>query len=281
MFNIIYLYGIALEDDTQNVFNAHTITKIHITPFESKIKEHLVIEPSLALSSPRINYMIDDENLITFANNSTCLYIHIQPEGVNLEYKNIYEFMFFCRATKNTNNYYYMGTVNTAKNNEFQRICDIAKNNRPYNIVSGGKVEKWDKKIIFNILVACHILKEYNDANFLSQETKTREGYGDIKIQQIVSNGNHIIKDSKKGWVFNPSTMFIGQVIDFYGINSQFAGIDSLHNFAEDAEYRFILATMLKNVLESFLSNNETLSKKNNSVSSLIDNIVDITNQHL
>ena len=50
-------------------------------------------------------------------------------------------------------------------------------------------------------------------------------------------------------------------IIDYYRIESSFAGPNSQLNFAGDAEYRLMVATYLFNVLKAFVIANDGLAK--------------------
>jgi hypothetical protein len=172
-------------------------------------------------------------------------------------YSDIYEFIFTCRVTKLTENYFFQGVPESIA--ELETKSRMLGGNGLYNIVSGDKIPPSilpnDRHLIVQYLsIKLHYFYEY-----------MRSGLGKTKILQssqstqprIVSAGGHMFEEGQ-GWVVNVSNIPIGMLIDYYRIESGINGMDGQISFTNDPEYRYTVYKRLKEVLITFIRHNAT-----------------------
>jgi hypothetical protein len=172
-------------------------------------------------------------------------------------FSDIYEFIFTCRASKLTENYFFIGTPGSIEYLEDNAI--MLGSDKLYNIVSGDKIPTTISPRGLSIItqylcIELHYFHEY-----------VRSGLNKTKILQsnhtsqprIISAGGHLFTEDQ-GWVVNVSNIPIGTLIDYYRIESGINGVDGQLAFTRDPEYRYTVYKRLKEVLVTFIRHNTT-----------------------
>jgi hypothetical protein len=164
-------------------------------------------------------------------------------------YSDIYQFMYSCRASKRTNNFYYLGTIDNHKT--FEEIKEILSQKKTYNIVSGEQlptnITNEEKKIIAKYLMeGLHTFWLFTNASMNDTKNITVNGQ-----RKVVSNKVHIFKKGDD-WALNMSNIFVGILIDYYQITSGIEGVNAQLSFADDSEYRLLVYQYMKLVFLSF-----------------------------
>jgi hypothetical protein len=166
-------------------------------------------------------------------------------------YEDIYEFVFECRASKLTENYYYLGVP---KNQE-ELESKARKLGDPdlYNIVSGDKLpDRYDRFIARYLKLLLHYFVMYVKANL----GKTMVILDDQTGQpRVVSADNHVFM-SNEGWVVNVSNIPIGMLIDYYRIESDITGMNAQLLFIKSSEYRYLVYKYLKAMFVALVRHN-------------------------
>ena len=226
--------------------------------------EHIE-HPSTMFYSPRIPNPYDDQIKVGDSDNSERIKVYYATETNS--YKNIYEFIFACRASKLTDNYYLMGSVPTSVANLKARAILLGNPQQApptthviapsiYNIVSGDKLDvslsEGGRLLVHRyMMMGLHYFAMYSKCGLgrtrvLLEQTQSR----------IVSAGGHLF-DETQGWLLNVSNIFIGMLIDYYRIESGIVGMNAQLSFAKEPEFRFLVYKYLKAVFVAFLKHNE------------------------
>jgi hypothetical protein len=210
--------------------------------FEEMEVKHIP-DPSYELYSPRTTNLSGIQ--ISFKDKSKVYYISFEPR------EDIYQFIFSCRASKNTENYYYNGAAGT--------LAEIVgKSTQPYNILSGDTIPETldvrSKRLIHRYMMeGLHTFWLFNE-----------RGLGKIKPiveenrSRVISTGEHYFQRDDS-WALNMSNIFTGMLIDYYRITSGIRGMDSQLSFMDDAEYRLKVFTYMRMVFLRFVRRNSNI----------------------
>jgi len=227
-------------------------------PFKQAGRVHEVWEHDLAteqLASPRLNFMFGkpreaQSNALAFKNLDV-VYIHYGSEPL---YKDVYDFMFSCRANSSCRNRFFLGTTEEFDNITFEALLSGAHD---YHPASGGKVPSPAvlRGVKPLLMQGAHILHEWRKRGFLESRKNILLVSG-VLMETECSKGQHVIMHKNEGWLFNTSTPFIAMLIDYYLIEGNFGGPNSQLNFASDAEFRLLVATYLFDTLKAFCVEN-------------------------
>jgi hypothetical protein len=215
---------------------------------DAKGAEVVVVEtPETDLYSPRTVNLSDNQ---TAFHPGLQLYFSIGMEGdeAAASYPDIYHFVLACRATKSTKNYYLPRPAESARDIEENSIV-------PYNLVSGDRLPAdppgTTKSVVHKyMLMGLHILWVLDRAGLGRKEIEDVNGR-----PHVVSSGGHVFSLGD-GAVANTSVMFLGLLVDYYGITSGIFGMDAQLSFTRDPEYRFLVYKYLRNVFVSFATKN-------------------------
>jgi hypothetical protein len=163
----------------------------------------------------------------------------------------IYKFMLACRASKNTENFYYLGSYKD----------DKKKWPQVYNIVSGDAIppnlNARDKNLIFKYMMqGLHAYWIFWKRGLFGSTVLLKRDHS-----RVISSGKHYFQKDDS-WVVNMSNIFIGLMIDYYQIKSGIIGVDSQIAFVSDSEYRFLVAKTLKSIFISFIQKQSTMTVK-------------------
>lgn len=212
------------------------------------------------LSSPRIDFMLDRQ--LQFR-DADVLYVHLGTDtgldgDEHQRYRKLYGFIFMCRANSSCRNRFYLGKPEDSK----LPLEDILAKSDVYLPASGKRLPpsmpNGQLRVIKELfLQGTHILVEWHRRGLLESEIRRRTTATGVIVETRVAKGVHRILRPDEGWLWNTSTPFVAFVIDFYRIESTFAGPCSQLNFAGDPEYRLLVATYLFDVLKTFVISNE------------------------
>jgi hypothetical protein len=228
-----------------------------IDRFRSDVgKSHFIDEKDLSttqLFSPRLNFMFNQKAILDLKRLDVIYVYHYNASETN-HYANIYDFVFSCRPNATNRNRFFVGLID-----ERMSFSELLSKCHEYVPVSGNRMPLTVKSIQLEALMmqGCHLLQAYNERNFLSSEKRITNNYG-ILVERCVSKGNHVIISKAEGYLFSISTPIIGMLIDYYQIDSSYAGPNAQLNFSFDAEYRLKVASYLKDVLRAFCFNNKS-----------------------
>jgi len=218
--------------------------------------EHIE-RPSTMLYSPRIPDPYNDQIRVGESDNSARMKVYYATLGVpDGEYKDIYEFIFACRASKLTDNYYYMGPMPRSIADLKLHAVPLGGRNGIYNLVSGDKMsfspEETAEQVLVHryMMMGLHYFVMYGKCGLgrtrvLQEQTQSR----------IISAGGHTF-DRAEGWLLNVSGLFVGMLIDYYRIESGIVGMNAQLSFVKEAEYRYLVYKYLKAVFVGFVKHN-------------------------
>jgi len=198
------------------------------------------------LYSPRLKNRLTKEFI--HIKDSRVAYIHWYEEEQS-RYRNIYDFIYDCRANSSNKNYFILAKKSVVESTPLDSpIFNV------YIPVSGEKLpSSYPVSAKVYLLQACHILSLWKERGLLNSEKKTLH-IANTKVEVEQSLGNHIIDNKNEGWIFNTSTFVIAILIDYYEIEGELPYAQL--NFSQDAEYRFKVAFYLSSVLRAFCVNN-------------------------
>jgi hypothetical protein len=215
--------------------------------------EH-VERPSTMLYSPRIPNPYNDQIRVGDNDNSARSKVYYATLGA--QYRDIYEFVFACRASKLTDNYYLVGPMPTSVADLKARAV-LLGSPELYNIVSGEKMvfrgaDADSAKALVHryMMMGLHYFAMYG-----------RCGFGRSRVLQeqcqsrIVSAGGHSFDDTQ-GWLLNVSNIPIGMLIDYYRIESGIVGMNAQLSFVKEPEFRYLVYKYLKAVFVAFVKHN-------------------------
>ena len=171
-------------------------------------------------------------------------------------YADMYEFIFACRASKNTDNYYLMKMVTSVKELKEQAL-------KPYNIVSGDKfpvMNNSEKKLAHKyLMMGLHLYWTYVKCGLSATKIATINanvgGSSQAVQSRTVSAGGHRFRVDE-GWVINVSLVFPGTLIDYYRIESGTIGVNAQLAFIKDPEYRYLVYRYIRDIFFAFIKHN-------------------------
>ena len=217
--------------------------------------------PSSILYSPRISNSNEDQINTSTMSNTKETKVYFCTRGTKEDYPDIYAFVFACRASKLTENYYLIGIPSSVE--DLQQRATKLGGLLLYNIVSGDKLpqlartsESIRRLIHHYMLMGLHYLNVYytcglGDTQIIQEQNQSR----------IISAGGHVF-ESNQGWVLNVSNIFIGSLIDYYRIESGIIGMNAQLSFVKEPEYRYLVYKYLRSVFIAFIKNNSTTEQE-------------------
>jgi hypothetical protein len=202
-----------------------------------------VESPSFQLYSPRTT------NLATapiMFRDRTKVYYYTHPDT----YKDIYEFMLACRASKNTDNYYLMkpaGSIRELKE----------KATKPYNIVSGEHLsttmDHMEKRLVHRyMMMGLHLYWTYLRCGLSKTKIVT---ISTTNQSRAVSAGGHMFQEDE-GFAVNVNLLFSGLLIDYYRLESGTMGVNAQLAFTKDPEFRYLVYKYMREVFLAFTKHN-------------------------
>lgn len=201
-------------------------------------------DASFHLYSPRTTNLTS--NPIIFRDRVK-VYFYTHPSA----YTDIYEFIFACRGSKNTENFYLMKMVSSVK-----ELKELAT--KPYNIVSGDKLPTMndtEKKLIHKyMLMGLHLYWTYIKCDLDKTKVITINGNNSTQSRTVSAGGHRFATD--EGWVVNVSMVFPGILIDHYRLESGTVGMNAQLSFTKDAEYRYLVYRYIRDVFFAFVKHN-------------------------
>lgn len=201
--------------------------------------------PSRTLYSPRIS---GSDGQMEIDTGSTQ-----QPTRVyyasTAQFNDIYEFVFTCRASKRTENYYLLGIPDSIA--DFEERAMHLGGPMLYNLVSGDKLPPPvpNDPVRRYLAILLHYFDVYHKAGLGNSKVIQ---FDDTSQPRIVSAGGHTFKE-EWGWALSISTVPVGILIDWYRIESGVIGMNSQLSFVKDPEFRFLVYNYIKTLFVALI----------------------------
>lgn len=231
---------------------------------DGKTYLHLYLDlPGYQLYSPRTSNLSLQAKLskVKFQDRSKVFY-YTFPNS----YPDLYAFIFTCRASKLTENYYLMRGVGSVE--ELRFICTTETSGlaigeaprliaKPYNLVSGDRLHSSlfpeEKHLIHRYMMeGLHFFWTYLQAGL----NRSKIILNPMTNQsRVISSSDHRF-DKDEGFAISVSSVFIGTLIDYYRIESGTVGVNAQLAFVKDPEFRFLVYRYMREVFLAFLKHN-------------------------